>query len=150
MNIGMEFALNSLDDDTILAKILPDDFLRAHPLFWRIDCLSLLYGEMREGIFSPRQMSALLQSEIMLDTIRICGFRSERDAAAAPLLKTYDEYIHSECALLIRCVDSFYFNIYAKDAAALAELESACRLLDCEKFRLVTEENDSLTSLLAY
>ena len=36
------------------------------------------------------------------------------------------------------------------NAAALAELEAACRLLDCEAFRLVTEENDSLTSLLAY
>lgn len=150
MNIGMEFALNSLDDDTILAKILSDDFLRAHPLFWRIDCLSLWHGEIREGIFSSQRLSALLQNEIMLDTIRICGFRSERDAAAAPVLKAYDEYVHSECVMLIRCVDSFYFNIYAKDAAALAEMEAACRLLDCEAFRLVTEENDSLTSLLAY
>ena len=34
--------------------------------------------------------------------------------------------------------------------AALAKMEAACRLLDCEKFRRVTEENDSLTSLLAY
>lgn len=150
MNIGIEFILNSLDDYTILAKILHDDFLQAHPLFWRIDCLSLWYGEMREGIFSPQQLSAFLQNEIMLDTIRICGFRSKEDAAAAPRLKTYDEYVHSECAMAIRCVDSFYFNIYAKDAAALAELEAACRLLDCEAFRLVTEENDSLTSLLAY
>ncbi len=72
MNIGIEFILNSLDDDTILAKILHDDFLQAHPLFWRIDCLSLWYGEMREGIFSPQQLSAFLQNEIMLDTIRIC------------------------------------------------------------------------------
>ena len=150
MNIGIEFILNSLDDDTILAKILPDDFLQAHPLVWRIDCLSLLYGEMREGIFSSQQLSALLQNKIMLDTIRICGFRSKEDAAAAPRLKTYGEYVHSECALLIRCVDSFYFNIYAKDAAVLAKMEAACRLLDCEAFRLVTEENDSLTSLLAY
>lgn len=150
MNIGIEFILNLLDDDTILAKILPGDFLQAHPLFWRIDCLSLWYGEMREGIFSSQQLSALLQNEIMLDTIRICGFRSKEDAAAAPMLKTYGEYVHSECVMAIRCVDSFYFNIYAKDAAALAKMEAACRLLDCEAFRLVTEENDSLTSLLAY
>lgn len=150
MNIGLEFILNSLDDETILGKILSNDFLQAHPLFWRIDCLSLWYGEMQAGVFSSQRLSALLQTEIMLDTIRICGFYSEEDAAAAPLLKTYDEYVHSQCVLVIRCVDSFYFNVYAKDAKTLEEMTSACRLLDCEKLRLVTEENDSLTSILAY
>lgn len=150
MNIGFQFQLHSLDDYRILGKILPGGFLEGQPLFWRVDCLSLWHGEMNQGVFSSRQFSAMLQNEMMIDTIRICGFRNREDADSAPLLKTYDEYAASQCIGVIRCVDSYYFNVYVKEREMFEEIFENCRLLDRNGIRIVKEEDDALTSLLAY
>ena len=149
MKVGFEFILDNLNDYKILASILNQSFLVKNPLRWRIDCASMIEGNISEGVFSSSELYKALQEEVIIDTIRICGFSEDMDELLMPLIKTYADFVNSSCLILIRCVDSYYFNVYVKNEL-IDELEPMIRMNKLKEFRIVTETTDYCTCLLAF
>lgn len=62
-------------------------------------------------------------------------------------IKTYEEFLNSDCQLVLLIVDSAYVTIYCKDKDLLERLHHNAKLNSYENVQFVTDENDGRTRL---
>ena len=62
-------------------------------------------------------------------------------------IKTYEEFLNSDCQLVLLNVDSTYVTIYCKDKDILESLYHNAKLNSYENVQFVTDENDGRTRL---
>ena len=62
-------------------------------------------------------------------------------------LKTYEEFIASECTFVILVVDCEYVTIYSKDMAQVKLLFEQAKVAGYENIEIVKDENDTRTRL---
>lgn len=62
-------------------------------------------------------------------------------------IKTYAEFINSDCQLVLLIVDSTYVTIYCKDKDLIESLYHNAKLIGYENVHFVTDENDARTRL---
>lgn len=54
----------------------------------------------------------------------------------------YEDYVESDCELILLIVDSAYTSIYCKDPKVLSELYGSMESLKVDKLAYITDEND--------
>ncbi|SFC37684.1 Protein of unknown function [Bacillus sp. OV322] len=62
-------------------------------------------------------------------------------------IETYDEYVNSNCQLVLLVVDSIYVTIYCKDKAKLEGLYQNAKLKGFNSLNYITDKNDTRTRL---
>ena len=62
-------------------------------------------------------------------------------------IETYEEFLNSECELVLLVVDSVYFTIYCKDREKLESLYNNAKLKGFDDLQYITDENDTRTKL---
>lgn len=62
-------------------------------------------------------------------------------------IKTYDDFLRSNCELALLVVDSCYTTIYCKNVELVEALYSNAKKQDYTNIKYITDENDSRTGL---
>lgn len=62
-------------------------------------------------------------------------------------IKTYDEFLKSNCQLVLLVVDTIYMIIYCKDSEKLESLFQNAKLKGYEDLQYITDENDTIERL---
>ena len=62
-------------------------------------------------------------------------------------IETYEEFVNSDCELVLLVVDSVYFTIYCKDREKLESLYNNAKLKGFDDLQYITDENDTRTKL---
>lgn len=62
-------------------------------------------------------------------------------------IKTYKEFLDSECEIIILIIDSMNVCIYAKDEEKLDKIELNVKKNEFENIEYITDENDNITML---
>ncbi|MBB6448000.1 DUF2691 family protein [Bacillus benzoevorans] len=62
-------------------------------------------------------------------------------------IETYEEFLNSDCELVLLVVDSVYFTIYCKDRDKLESLYNNAKLKGFDDLQYITDENDTRTRL---
>lgn len=65
-------------------------------------------------------------------------------------IKTYEEFMNSDCELVVNVVDSSYTDIYCKDKRILEKFYRQFQENGYEKINYITDENDTRTCLVAW
>lgn len=65
-------------------------------------------------------------------------------------IKTYDEFLRSNCELALLVVDSSYTTIYCKNVELVEGLYSNARNQDYTNIEYITDENDFRTGLTVW
>ncbi|MCY7904706.1 DUF2691 family protein [Bacillus inaquosorum] len=66
---------------------------------------------------------------------------------AVDLVQTYEEFIDSDCELVLLLADSSYVSIYCKDRNVIEKLFINALKNDFEEVQLKTDDNDTRTGL---
>ncbi|MGG3518626.1 DUF2691 family protein [Bacillus pseudomycoides] len=65
-------------------------------------------------------------------------------------IETYEEFVESECELVLFVVDSCYTVIYCKDKEKLELLYKNAEVFGFENIQFITDENDTRTRITAW
>ena len=65
-------------------------------------------------------------------------------------IETYEDYIKSECQLIMLVVDCSYTTIYCKNKEKLSRLYQNAKDSGFKNVQYITDENDTMTSLTAW
>ncbi|CAI8760606.1 DUF2691 domain-containing protein [Bacillus pseudomycoides] len=65
-------------------------------------------------------------------------------------IETYEEFVESECELVLFVVDSCYTVIYCKDKEKLELLYKNAAVFGFENIQFITDENDTRTRITAW
>lgn len=60
---------------------------------------------------------------------------------------SYDEYLSSECQIVLLVIDSVYITVYCKDLEKLEDLYNHIKKQGFESLEYITDENDTRTGL---
>lgn len=74
------------------------------------------------------------------------GYPSERFTA----ITTYEDFVRSDCEIVILLTDSTYLDIYCKDLYLLKELYLHAKNMQFEDLHFLTNENDNRTKMVAF
>ncbi|MED1194913.1 DUF2691 family protein [Bacillus inaquosorum] len=66
---------------------------------------------------------------------------------AVDLVQTYEEFVDSDCELVLLLADSSYVSIYCKDRNVIEKLFINALKNDSEEVQLITDDNDTRTGL---
>ncbi|MCY7756853.1 DUF2691 family protein [Bacillus inaquosorum] len=66
---------------------------------------------------------------------------------AVNLVQTYEEFVDSDCELVLLLADSSYVSIYCKDRNVIEKLFINALKNDSEEVQLITDDNDTRTGL---
>ena len=75
------------------------------------------------------------------------GFTKEEDVRE---IETYEEFLESNCQFVLLVVDSSWIYIYSKDPTIIKQLHSNAVAAKYENIKYLTDENDTLTTLIAF
>ena len=145
---------------SIRVKNTPDTFL--YKLFDGIDLLKYAWeiledfimceknNEHSQKLFDSNEMSG----EEFFNCISINGYYMIfADIKAYPIksnrvdIKTYDDYIKSDCQIIFLCADSSYIDFYSKDSKILDKAHENCIKYKFDKVMPITEENNTRTRI---
>ena len=109
---------------------------------WYVDDI---YGnDYREGRYSAQELRDALP-----DISEFCFVRMRRYPVGACIsaIMTYDEYLQSQCDVLILFYDGGYCQIYSKDEAVTHKLYGLAEQYGFDNLKYVSDENDSRTGM---
>ncbi|MCY7984334.1 DUF2691 family protein [Bacillus inaquosorum] len=66
---------------------------------------------------------------------------------AVDLVQTYEEFVDSDCELVLLLADSSYVSIYCKDRNVIEKLFINALKNDFEEVQLITDDNDTSQAL---
>ena len=75
------------------------------------------------------------------------GFTKEEDVRE---IETYQEFLESKCQFVLLVVDSSWIYIYSKDPDIIKQLHSNAVAAKYKNIKYLTDENDTLTTLIAF
>ena len=97
----------------------------------------------RDGVYSKGKLLNLLNSNVAIMEARLrmypCGSYTED---APHEIETFEQYLNSDCAAMVFCSDTAYFDVYAKNQTDIMALFQRLSNGQCEDIYLTTEEND--------
>lgn len=136
----------------ILANIL--DGIPINSFFWKVEHVEAYSGNA-DMHSDNRFDTAPMTGNDFFNTINedpnyllmfgeFSAFYKESDIVE---IKTYDDFIESNCQLLILVADTTFFEIYAKDLATIEKIKQNAEKLDYEKVEYITDENDQRTRM---
>lgn len=62
-------------------------------------------------------------------------------------INTYNDYLASDCQIILLCADSTFIDFYSKDIEILDQVHKNCVYNNFEQITIITEDNDSRTRM---
>jgi len=125
--------------------------------FWRIGGGEAYYIESNQldtSLFPPVDVidgttlySTISKKDYYLIFADLKGFTEETDVRE---IENYQEFLKSKCQLVLLVVDSSWVYIYSKDQDTIKQLYSNAVAAKYNNIDYLTDENDSLTTLIAF
>ena len=95
-----------------------------------------------DGIYTGKEFKKLLKE---LETCYIININMQAAHKVIDAVKDYDDYLNSECKLVILICDVAYNEIYCKSSELCETIRSNCLKLDYSKFEVIDDDNDGRT-----
>ncbi|MEK4670318.1 DUF2691 family protein [Niallia sp. FSL R7-0271] len=114
---------------------------------WRMDGEAYLVenGELKEPLLPANVMDGLGFSERLEDNLYYCIFADLKAFPKGKVIKeihTYDDFLKSDCQVVLLLVDGSFVAIYVKDSRALEHLYKHAISQGYGGIEYITEEND--------
>lgn len=65
-------------------------------------------------------------------------------------IKTYEQFLNSDCEIMLLVTDSMYINIYAKEQNLILQFLNNAETLTCECIEVLTDKTDWRTEMRAF
>jgi len=148
--IGLNIRVKNATDN-FLYKIFNGIDLSGY--IWEIaedDIMCIKNGEHTQGLFN----SNIMNGEEFLSCISIDDYYMIfADIKAYPVgynyseIDSYEDYLISDCQIILLCADSTFIDFYSKDMTILEKVYENCINYGLEEVTTFTEENDSRTRM---
>ena len=107
------------------------------------------FNEMDESIFLNKNINGGTFLKIILEesyTVIFANIKAYVYPIKYSSIENYDEFVKSECQLVILCTDVFYYEIYAKNIFMIEVLNNNAKENNFYDVEYITDENDGRTS----
>ena len=124
----LSFDAPRIADNTILIRLV--DVLRKSVRFWQVDCFTASEAYLNTEIdsaLSPESLIALLAESQKAIFIRLLG---QSEPQTHTFIDSLRDFVQSDCSICMLCVDSAYYEIYAKQD--ITPLEHVLADFPCE------------------
>ena len=95
-----------------------------------------------DGRYTGKEFKKLLKE---LETCYIININIQAAHKVIDAVKDYDDYLNSECKLVILISDVAYNEIYCKPSDLCEIIKSNCLKLDYSEFEVINDDNDYRT-----
>ena len=95
-----------------------------------------------DGRYTGKEFKKLLKE---LETCYIININIQAAHKVIDAVKDYDDYLNSECKLVILISDVAYNEIYCKPSDLCEIIKSNCLKLDYSEFEVINDDNDGRT-----
>ena len=148
--IGLDIMVKNAADN-FLYKIF--NGIDVSDYIWIIDADEILYTE------NDKHMQELFSSNVMSgEDFLKCISRENyymifADIKAYPIgsdcscINTYEDYLKSDCQIILLCADSSFIDFYSKDIEIINKVNENCINYNFEQVNPVTEQNDTRTRM---
>ena len=133
------------------------DYIEITEFIWRIGGGEAYYVEKNELDTSLLPTGSIVDGNTLKNIISkkdyylifadLKGFTKEEDVRE---IGTYQEFLGSKCQFVLLVVDSSWIYIYSKDPDIIKQLHSNAVAAKYKNIKYLTDENDTLTTLIAF
>jgi hypothetical protein len=141
---GISFIRNKCDD-SIFATIL--DGVDVKGLYWNVS-EDEVYLSNDDNLFVEK----FIDGNTFLSLINIdyymaifANIKAYTDNIISNKINYYDDFLKSNCELVILCYDSAYFEIYSKSTDIIEIIKSNCMKKGFSEIEYITDDNDCRT-----
>ncbi|WP_346886923.1 DUF2691 family protein [Clostridium sp. UBA1056] len=141
---GISFIRNKCDD-SIFATIL--DGVDVKRLYWNVS-EDEVYLSNDDNLFIEK----FIDGSTFFSLINInyymsifANIKAYTDNNYSDNINCYDDFLKSNCELVILCSDSAYFEIYSKSTSIIEIIKSNCIKKGFDEIEYITDENDCRT-----
>ena len=140
---GISFQISN-SDQNILWTIL--EGVECEKLWWHIS-EDEIYNKMGESIFKNEYINGENFRCIIHEnhSIIFANLKAYLPNSIPHDIQNYEEFIKSECQLILLCADGFYYEIYAKDNSIIGIINDNAIKNMFSNIENITDENDERT-----
>lgn len=116
--------------------------------FWWHISEEEIYNKMGESIFENEYISGKTFSSIIHDknhNVIFANIKAYLPDSIPNDIQNYQEFIKSECQLVLLCADVFFYEIYAKDNSIIQIIKNNAVQNMFDDVEYITKENDERT-----
>ena len=137
---GISFEVNDARDFWLCLDRLTD--VSAYD--WYVDDVDLNYYDYPQGRYSGGSFRRSLDALAALSFVRIRRYAS---GAKIDEIDTYEEFLQSNCDMLILFYDGGFCEVYAKDRDLIAGAAELCDKYNFEHVRYIENRDDERTDM---
>lgn len=135
---GIEFEADNTE--SVLRNL--DAIMDASQYVWYIDDTDLNYFYFRSGIYSGKEFKDALDT---ISTLSFARIRRYPLGAQIDCVDEYEDFIKSDCDLLILFFDGGYYEVFGKEEEILLRIMDICQKYGYENTRYVFDAEDERT-----
>ncbi|MCD2349064.1 DUF2691 family protein [Clostridium guangxiense] len=142
---GISFQINGCGHKNILRTILSE--IEIEKLWWHIS-EDEIYNEMDESLLENRYINGETFLKIIKEksySVIFANIKAYPPNSTPNDIENYDDFIKSECKLVILCSDVFYYEIYAKNDWMIEIIKNNAIKNNFSNIEYITNENDCRT-----
>lgn len=113
-------------------------------LWWHIS-EDEIYDNMFESIFHNSYVNGKTFLNIIKEkdySVVFANIKAYSSKITPSYIETYDDFIKSECQLVILCSDARYYEVYAKSRDTIETIKNNVNSINACEVEYITEEND--------
>jgi hypothetical protein len=138
---GISFEVYT-EERSILATVL--EGIDINSFYWSIseDEIYMIGGK---DLFEEKQVDGkeFLNKIIQLDySVIFANIKGYTDKSISGKINYYNDFLNSNCELIILCYDVFFYEIYSKSEKVIEIIKSNCIKKGYEEIQYITEETD--------
>lgn len=120
---------------------------------WYITESEIIDGKIKDNLNLPYKskgvqlLHMLCNKEYLLVFLNLQIYPQDANRAE---IKTYDDFVNSNCKLVLLISDVKYIDIYVKDARTLLQLKENAESLSPDNLVILTSENDYRYNMKAF
>jgi hypothetical protein len=141
---GISFILNK-SEHSILASIL--DGIDITSLYWNVS-ENEIYVDEGEDLYIEKNIDGMtFLSIINIDYyfVYFANIKAYPDNNYSDNINCYDDFLNSNCELVILCSDGIYYEIYSKSEEMIKIIKFNCIKKCFDEIEYITDENDCRT-----
>lgn len=141
---GISFILNK-SEHSILASIL--DGIDITSLYWSVS-EDEIYVDEGENLYIEKKIDGMTFLNIINTDYYFVYFdniKAYSDNNYSDNINYYDDFLNSNCELVILCSDGIYYEIYSKSEEVIRIIKFNCIKKGFDEIEYITDENDCRT-----
>jgi hypothetical protein len=127
--------------------IFDDTLYKENGTFQCIFKNDIIHGINKNGILNGHEFNNCISKENYI--IYFVDIKAYPTGATRSIIKTFSDFMESNCELVLICVDSVYVEVYCKNSKVLETIYNNCLGEDFEKVDYVSFEDASGRTLKA-